>query len=56
MNASIADYIERNKLPNPVYAQQQRDAWKSVSQNDETVVASIVSMPAIAPGLELNFA
>lgn len=56
MNASIADYIERNKLLNPVYAQQQRDAWKPVSEHDESVVAPIVSMPAIAPGLELIFA
>jgi hypothetical protein len=39
-----------------VYAQQQRDAWKPVNDHDETVVASIVSMPAIAPGLELDFA
>lgn len=26
-----------------------------MSDHDETVVASVVSMPAIAPGLELNF-
>lgn len=56
LNAAIADYMERNKLLNPVYAQQQRDAWKPMSEHDETVVASIVSIPAIAPGLELNFA
>lgn len=56
MNAAIADYMERNKLLNPVYAQQQREMWKPVSEHAETVVTSVVSMPAIAPGLELNFA
>lgn len=32
---------ERNKLLNPVYAQQQRHMWKPLSKYAETVVASI---------------
>jgi len=56
MNVALADYTERNKLLNPVYAQQQRDAWKPVNEHYETVVVLIASTPAIAPGLELNFA
>lgn len=56
MNAALADYTERNKLLNPEYAEQQRDAWKPVNEHAETVVTSFATMPAIAPGLELNFA
>ena len=55
MNAAIADYTERNKFLNPVYAQQQRDAWRPLNGHDNTVVAVIASM-TIAPGLELDFA
>ncbi|MGP1692049.1 MAG: hypothetical protein ACTS6O_06045 [Giesbergeria sp.] len=54
MNAAIADYIERNKLLNPLYAQQQREAWKPVNECDEPVIAAC--MPTISPGLELSFA
>ena len=56
MNAAIADYNERHKLLNPVYAQQQRDVWKPMHEHGETVVAWATSILHIAPGLELNFA
>ena len=54
MHAALADYAERNKLLNPAYAQQQRDAWAPASEHDDVVVGA--TMPTIAPGLELDFA
>lgn len=54
MNAALADYAERNKLLNPLYAKYQRGAWKLTDTDEKACV--FLSMPAIAPWLELDFA
>ncbi len=54
MNAALADYAERNKLLNPAYSKQQREAWRLAAGHEEAGV--VASMSTIAPGLELDFA
>ena len=54
MNVALAEYAERNKLLNPAYAQQQREAWAPAREHEYEVVGT--SMRTIAPGLELDFA
>ena len=55
MQAAIAEYEERNKLLNPVYAKKQRELWLPVNFNESESSPAPLDLAPIAPNLELDF-